>query len=530
MIGENILDVLIVGGGPTGSALAIDLTRRGLDVRLIERRSHAFDGSRAKGVQPRSLEVFADLGVLDEILDGGSLYPKLGIHIGPFTVPWRMFSNKQPSDDVPYPNTWLIPQFRIDRILHACLERQGRRVEFGTELIELAEGPDVVHCKVSTEAGIQQIAARYVVGADGGGSTVRQKLGLEFIGTTDESDRILIVDAAVSGLARDRWHMWPGAAGRFVGACPLPHSDLFQFMVRLSPGEAPPQDNDSIIALLESRLGNPRVRLHSIRWQSVFRPNIRLAERYRRGRVFVAGDAAHVHPPAGAQGLNTGIQDAYNLGWKIAQVLAGANPTLLDTYEAERQPIASGVLGLSTKKYEGIGRLDPSSIRRGKDEQQLLLTYQGGPLAPSNAEQTKTLRPGDRAPDAQLRDAQGAPLRLFDIYRGHHFTAVAYGRHAAEDCRTLLWPSAGAPLRRVFVEVGDLHKDTAFTDPSQSFKRHYGVTGDTLILVRPDGYIAHIATRDIATTTMAASQAMIPPHSRSPELCPEAIRGKEASR
>ncbi|WP_441299799.1 aromatic-ring hydroxylase C-terminal domain-containing protein, partial [Burkholderia cenocepacia] len=212
-----------------------------------------------------------------------------------------------------------------------------------------------------------------------------------------------------------------------------------------------------------------------------------------------------------------------------AQVLAGANPTLLDTYEAERQPIASGVLGLSTKKYEGIGRLDPSSIRRGKDEQQLLLTYQGGPLAPSSAEQTKTLRVGDRAPDARLRDAHGDSLRLFDIYRGHHFTAVAYGRQAAEDCRTLQWPSVGAPIRRVYVDVGDLHKGTELTDPSQSFKRHYGVTGDTLFLIRPDGYIAHIATRDIAATTKAAAQAMIPPLSRSPQLCPEAILGKEAS-
>jgi len=233
--------------------------------------------------------------------------------------------------------------------------------------------------------------------------------------------------------------------------------------------------------------------VRDIRWRSVFRPNIRLAEAYRRGRVFLAGDAAHVHTPAGAQGLNTGIQDAYNLGWKLGQVLAGADARLLDSYEAERLPIAAGVLGLSTKKYEGLAKLDPASLRRGKDEQQLSLTYHGGPLAPSGRDRTTTLQAGDRAPDADLPGS-----RLFDTFRGPHFTLIAYGPQAAAASDELDWPAAGAPLRRITVDGQD------------SFRRSYGIEGDTLLLVRPDGYLGHIATRDFLASTQAAVRAMTP--------------------
>lgn len=512
---HGFADVLIAGAGPTGTALAIDLARRGISVRMIDRGAQAFGGSRAKGVQPRSMEVFEDLGVLQEVLRGGSLYPKMGIHLGPLTIPLRMFSQSEASEDVPYPNTWLIPQFRIDRALHEAFERLGGSVEYRKELRSFTQEPDRVLCELSTPDGPQRITARYLVGADGGSSAVRRQLGLGFVGSTDEEDRILIVDAATSGLSRDRWHIWPGAKGRFIGACPLPHSEMFQWMIRLSPQETPPDALPAIAQRIQSRIRNPRVQLNSMQWQSVFRPNIRLAEGYRRGRVFIAGDAAHVHTPAGAQGLNTGIQDAYNLGWKLAQVLAGAPQELLDTYEAERQPIAAGVLGLSTRKYEGIAKLDPSSLRRGKDEHQLRLTYQGGPLARSR-DATRTLRAGDRAPDAPLRRlADDAPVRLFEVFRGGHFTAIAYGPRAAHELSRLPWPSCGAALKRVAIGANGTVADVGLIDSLRSFERIYGVAGDTLMLIRPDGYIGHIATTDLLSGTAAAAAAMTPRIDRS---------------
>ncbi|MFD8235983.1 FAD-dependent oxidoreductase [Streptomyces sp. NPDC059696] len=509
MNNPEVIDVLVVGAGPSGTTAAIDLVRRGLDVRIIDRSPHAFDGSRAKGVQPRSLEVLEDLGALPDVLAGGSAYPKLGIHAGPLAVPWRMFTHREATPDVPYPNTWLIPQFRTDRALHARLSALGHEIEFGTELTDLTQHEDAVVATVGSADGTEEIVTRYVVGADGGSSAVRKRLGIGFVGTTDESDRMLIVDASVAGLARNRWHMWPGRGGKFIGACPLPHSDMFQWMIRLTPDEQPPAEKDGIVQRIHQHTRNRGIQLHDIHWTSVFRPNIRLAERYGRGRVFLAGDAAHVHTPAGAQGLNTGVQDGYNLGWKLGQVLAGADAALLDTYEAERQPIAAGVLGLSTDKWGGIAKLDPSSMKRGKDEQQLALTYYGGPLAPADGMRTGTLRAGDRAPDAELLGADGTGTRLFDAFRGPFFTAIAYGPDAARDLELLSWPTAGAQLKRL--TVGTSATDgLGFLDPENTLKDAYGLTGDTLLLIRPDGYIGHIATRDFLTTTQSAARAMTP--------------------
>ncbi|MFI0539481.1 FAD-dependent oxidoreductase [Streptomyces sp. WSLK1-3] len=513
MKNPHVIDVLVVGAGPSGTAVAIDLVRRGLDVRVVDRSPHAFDGSRAKGIQPRSLEVLEDLGALDEVLAGGSTYPRLGIHAGPLAVPWKMFTHREATPDVPYPNTWLIPQFRTDRALHARLSELGREIEFGRELTGLTQDEDTVAATVAGTVagadGTEEIVARYVVGADGGSSAVRKQLGIGFVGTTDESDRMLIVDASVTGLARDRWHMWPGRGGRFIGACPLPHSDMFQWMIRLKPDEEPPAKPDDILQQIHSRTRDRRIQLHDIHWTSVFRPNIRLAKDYGRGRVFLVGDAAHVHTPAGAQGLNTGVQDGYNLGWKLGQVLAGADPALLDSYEAERQPIAAGVLGLSTEKWGGIAKLDPSSMKRGKDEQQLALTYYGGPLAPADGMRTSTLRAGDRAPDARLLRADGTGTRLFDLYRGPHFTALAFGAAAARDLQALAWPTDGAQLKRL--TVGATAADgLALTDPENTLKGAHGLDGDALLLIRPDGYIGHIATRDFLTTTQSAARAMTP--------------------
>jgi 2-polyprenyl-6-methoxyphenol hydroxylase-like FAD-dependent oxidoreductase len=243
----QVIDILVVGAGPSGSAVAIDLLRRGLVVRIIDRSPHAFEGSRAKGVQPRSLEVLEDLGALKDVLAGGSVYPKLGIHAGPLAVPWKMFPDKEATPDVPYPNTWLIPQFRTDRALHSRLGELGCEVEFGRELTGLTQDEDTVRAKVAGADGTHEIVARYVVGADGGSSAVRKQLGVGFVGTTDESDRMLIVDASVTGLARDRWHMWPGLGGKFIGACPLPDSDMFQWMIRLTPDEEPPSEKHDIL-------------------------------------------------------------------------------------------------------------------------------------------------------------------------------------------------------------------------------------------------------------------------------------------
>ncbi|AFH61081.1 FAD-dependent monooxygenase [Paenibacillus caseinilyticus] len=502
------IDVLIAGAGPTGSTLAADLLRRGLRVRLVDKAPHAFKGSRAKGVQPRTQEVFEDLGILGEALAEGGAYPLAGLHLGPITVPWRMIQRNKPTPDVPYPNILLLPQLRTDALLHRLLDRLGLQVEFSTAVEGFEQDADGV---TGTLSSGEKIRCRFLVGADGGSSTVRKAAGIGFVGETNDADKWLIIDGTVDGLSRSRWHMWPRTHGKSVAACPLPHSDQFQIMIRLKPDETPDLDEALLAAQFYTLTG---FRLHGITWTSVFRPNIRLAKHYRAGRVFLAGDAAHVHTPAGGQGLNTGVQDAYNLGWKLGQVIAGAPDSLLDSYEAERQPIAARVLGKSSELYAGLDKHRLSSLRRGDEERQLGISYHAGPLAPAGSPATKTLKVGDRAPDAPCTGAGGA-RRLFDVYQGPHFTLLAFGADAANTLPEMKWPAGGAELHRYAVGTKQGVGPNCIHDTTGKLIRIYGITGDTLMLIRPDGYIGSIITSDWQTNFHNVIRAITQPRSNA---------------
>ncbi|MCW2563001.1 MAG: 2-polyprenyl-6-methoxyphenol hydroxylase, partial [Mycobacterium sp.] len=204
-----------------------------------------------------------------------------------------------------------------------------------------------------------------------------------------------------------------------------------------------------------------------------FTPSLRLAEAYQRGRVFIAGDAAHVHPPTGAQGLNTSVQDAYNLGWKLALVLQRlASDTLLATYEAERRPIAEAVLDISSaiaRQQGGVG-----AQPRGRQTQQLDINYRSSVLSSHRGGPDRTLVAGDRAPDAIYVDHEGRSQRLFETFRGPHFTLLVFG---AVDVRL---PSSGPELRVAHLATGE---QAALT---------YGITAPAIVLVRPDNYIGLI--------------------------------------
>ncbi|MEU3479908.1 FAD-dependent monooxygenase [Streptomyces sp. NPDC033753] len=501
--------VIVVGAGPVGLVLTLDLARRGVAVRLLERAGEGFAGSRAKGIQPRTLEVLDDFGLAGAALAAGSAYPPMGLHVGPFTKTWRMHATAPDSAGTPYPEVLLLPQYATTALLREAVERLGVTIDFGARAVEVTQ--DEESCAVRLEDG-RLLTARYVVGADGGSSTVRKAAGIAFEGTTDESDRMILVDGTVDGLSREHWHIWPRVRGRSVAACPLPgDGNRFQIMIRTRPGDtlgAPGggELTEADLTALLRRRADRSLTLRDITWTSVFRPNVRLAERYRNGRLLLCGDAAHVHTPAGAQGLNTGVQDAHNLGWKLQQVLAGADDALLDSYEAERRPVAAQVLGRSTELYEGLRGTRPGKLTRGQDEHQLGISYFGGPLAPADAPRTATLRRGDRAPDALLPHPTAEATRLFDLYRGPHFTALAFGARAAvaaaasttsptSSASSALTapdrpgrPSAGVPVHQHVV----LPHTSPRTPREAALLDAYGITDDTVVLVRPDGYIGAI--------------------------------------
>ena len=331
--------ILIVGAGPTGLTLALDLARRRISFRLIESATRSFEGSRGKGIQPRTLEIFEDLGAIDAILAAGAPYPKLRIHLGPFSLRTASLgSSKRPTESVPYPNLWMVPQARTELILRERLRALGGEVEFGKALATFAQDEHGVDATLSTG---EMVRADFLVGSDGGHSTVRKVLGLQLQGEAVDEKPMVVADVEIEGLDRRDWHIWPFAKGGMIGLCPLPNTSLFQFT---SEAKTVATGIEGVVHKLTGH------RVERVAWSSIYQPAVRMVHCYRVGRVFLAGDAAHVHPPAGGQGLNTGVQDAYNLGWKLAHVARGGPNSLLDTYEAERLPIAAtGISGPSPK-------------------------------------------------------------------------------------------------------------------------------------------------------------------------------------
>jgi 2-polyprenyl-6-methoxyphenol hydroxylase-like FAD-dependent oxidoreductase len=407
--------VLIVGAGPTGLTLAIDLARRGISFRLIEAASTPFEGSRGKGIQPRTLEIFDDLGVIGAILAAGGPYPKFRTHLGPFSLrAGGLSSAKRPIESVPYPNLWMVPQAQTESILRERLRGLGGDVEFGKELSKFRQNEHGVEATLATG---EMVRASFLVGCDGGHSTVRRGLGLRFEGEAiDEKESSwLVADVEIEGLDRRDWHSWPLAKGGLIALCPLPNTLLFQFTSKAKTAAA------GIESVVHKVTGH---RVERVAWSSIYQPAVRMVDRYRVGRVLLAGDAAHVHPPAGGQGLNTGVQDAYNLGWKLAHVARGGPDSLLDTYQAERLPIAVAVLGL-TKRLHQTG-----SIKRGDATNQLALHYRTSPL--SSGVRFGNLHPGDRMPDARLNDG----TTLFDHLRGSHASELV----TPEGLRILIRP------------------------------------------------------------------------------------------
>ncbi|MFI1398978.1 FAD-dependent monooxygenase [Streptomyces sp. NPDC020681] len=439
--------VLIVGAGPTGLALACDLARRGVDALVVEQSEALFPGSRGKGLQPRTMEVLDDLGVVDAVLAAGGKAP-VGMvwQDGARQGEHEMFERPGPTETAPYGEPWLLPQWRTQQILHTRLTELGGGVAFGTALTGIAQDPDGVTAELSTGT----VRAAYAVAADGGRSTVRRTLGIAMTGETVDPAPMLVADVRIPALDRLNWHVFPGDGSGHLAVCPLPGTDDFQVVGQFADGE-PDISPAGVRELIAARTHLTADDVTDVRWSSDFRPRAAMADRFRDGRVFLAGDAAHVHSPAGGQGLNTSVQDAYNLGWKLGQVLRhGAPESLLDSYEQEREPVAAEMLGLSTRIHRG-------EQRRGAATMQLGLGYRGGPLSVGGA---GALEAGDRAPDGPLPDGR----RLFDLFRGPHFTLLAVGTDAE------LPPLDG--------ELVHVHGIDA-----------YEPYGKGVFLVRPDGYV-----------------------------------------
>ena len=508
--------VAIVGAGPTGAMLAIELARRGVEVRVLDRLPLPPAESRATGIHARTLEIFRQLGLIEEFL-------ALGHRLDGFALHTR---RRQPVRvrfdglDTPYPFLLNLRQETTQRILDRHLEGLGVRIERGAEVIDLRQDPERVELSVARAGrpNPETVTVDWVVGCDGAHSIVRRRLGVSFDGDDYAQDWLMAEVDLDPAPARDHFHIYAHTAVAFV-ALPLP-SGRFRVFLPQVPNrgmrERTPPEMEEIERLAAQR-GPAGLKLSNPDLLAAFRCYRRSTPTMRRGRVLVAGDAAHIHTPAGGQGLNTGLQDAVNLGWKLGHVAQHrASPALLDTYPAERLPIAAGVLAFSHAMVTAFNVASPSK-RWLRDRllpgvvavpgfrhiftsrmAELSLGYRGGPLTMATRRALgRSLRPGDRLPDVPCLTRSGRPTSTLDLLGTGHTLLVLTGPTTIAGVMgalTTRMEAFGDLLRVVVISPQGANHVGSVTDPHLRAHRRYRAQAGGLLLVRPDGYLARIGS------------------------------------
>ncbi len=502
------VEVLIVGAGPVGLTLAIDLASRGVAFRIIDKATTHAVGSRARGISPRTQEIFEDLGVMKSVVAcAAPILPmrfydadgNLVREIDPTANPAAA-----PTPDKPYRAPLMVSQTDTEAILRQRLAVFGYETEMGCALVSFVQENDCVMATIQHGDEVETILTHYLVGCDGGHSMVRKIGNFSFLGETWDDTHQLFANVCVTGLAPDYWYSWSLEGVGSVMLQPMRDGQWF-FAAPAVPtekGELPAASLETLQSLVDVAVKSPKIELSEPTWITIWRPNIRMVDHYRNGRVLLAGDAAHVHSAAGGQGMNTGIQDAYNLGWKLAHVLRGAPDSLLDTYQLERLPIAKGVLDSTSNRHKAFKQADAdgkttgvkalTNLVTGKDPfadvSQLSIAYRESSLS-VNFDEATGIRAGDRAPDAPcIRVSDGKPMRLFDAFQGIHFSLLSFSDQSAPclphqyhtDVQTYSICSSG--------DVAEPN-DHMLIDCEGLARKAYGIAGDALILVRPDGYV-----------------------------------------
>jgi 2-polyprenyl-6-methoxyphenol hydroxylase-like FAD-dependent oxidoreductase len=483
--------VVVVGAGPTGLATACGLRLRGVSIRLFDRAAGPAATSRALGLQPRGAEVLDRLGALGDLVDRARPIGQVVVHVGGREL--ARLAVGRPTRLVQRPGL-IVSQVEIERVLRERLAGLGGTVEWGRAVTDLRRVADAVDVAL---ADGEIIRARWVVGCDGAHSRVRAAAGIEFPGVP-RSERFLLADVrAELGWSRESVAVW--LHGRdLVAAFPLPGPAAWRLM-----GTAPDATDvapDAVLDVLVDRFGlhtGTRPVVRACDWTSTFQIHRRLASSYRRDRVLLAGDAAHIHSPLGGQGMNTGIGDAENLAWKLAMVVRGrAGDVLLDTYSAERRPVAEEVLA-STGSLTGLmlgGSLPARLVRDHalvplfnaavvqrllwEQASQLKLSYRDGPLG--DRAWCPWPRSGDRVRDIAGAREDGRPTRLHAelgarwvvvapaTRRGAACTAAAR-RWLGSDDLTRIMPAQ--PAHRVSLVRPDAHLAWSGRDPAALARR-----------------------------------------------------------
>lgn len=536
MTADSGLPVLVAGAGPTGLMMAANLSLHGVRCRIIDKAAARSDKSKALAIHARTLEIFESLGIADEVVRRGQKLRGMHIAVEGGTAIHATFDRLSSR----YPYVLALPQSETERILEERLGKFGVQVERQSELIGLSPDADSVAARIRRpDASEDRLPASYLIGCDGAHSSVRHALGLRFEGVAYE-ELFVLADVQIAWQFGDdearAYLSREGTAAYF----PMGHG-RYRLIVEIAPGGAQlsPEPTLAEVQAMVDRLGPPGTVLSDPHWLANFRIHRRKVASYREGRVFVAGDAAHIHSPVGGQGMNTGIQDAHNLAWKLALVLKNAAPpSLLDSYHAERHPVAEEVLRTTEAMTRLVTMRNPVARavrdflmpavgsqsfvqkRLSRTLAELSVNYRHSPIvAQARPRLRDALRPpgigarawwafstgprsGDRAPDASpLRAGEREGLRLYEVMDPTRHNLLLFSGSEPT-------PGAGASLRDIAEMIADgfgalvaVHliaadgaplsqlPGQAIIDTQQSAHRAYGAVAPCLYLIRPDGYV-----------------------------------------
>lgn len=480
--------VLIVGAGPTGLVLALWLTKLGIKLRIVDKAPHAGTTSRALAVQARTLEFYRQVGLAEAVVEAGHKVGALNLWVG------RKIVSQVDVHEIglglgPYDYMFIYPQDEHEALLEGALLKLGVKVERSTELMGFTDDGDCVRAVLQNAEGVQEMCeARYLAGCDGARSTVRETLDTGFPGGT-YSQLFYVADVEASGPPVDGNLNIDLDQADFLAVFPLKAEGRVRLVGVVSDDRAQRADTLKFEDVSHQAIDDMKIKVSKVNWFSAYHVHHRVTHHFRKGNVFLLGDAAHIHSPAGGQGMNTGIGDAVNLSWKLAAVLnTRARPELLDSYEPERIGFAKRLVATTDQMFtlassEGklaerirtlvAPRIAPAltgidAVRRFafRTVSQMVVNYRRGPLSEGAA---GDVWGGDRLPWVQL--AGGAdnftPLKTLD-WQVHVYGVASPALSAACQAR-------GLELHRI---------------PWSAEMRKAGVKQDALYLVRPDGYVA----------------------------------------
>ncbi len=518
--------VLVVGAGPTGLMAASEMARRSIACRVIDKLPQPSKLSKALALHARTLEIFESIGIVDRFVTAGVKAPGGSLYADGKRITHFLFDGL----DSRYDYALMLPQDETERLLDNHLESLGLKDERPVELVSLVQDADCVTATLRTADGREeQCRAEYVIGCDGAHSTVRHVLNVPFEGKEYEENFALADITADSSMPDDEICGFASEKG-VIFFFPITHG-RYRMIADVDEVRAGDPSVEDLQKIVDEQCHFP-IRLHDPKWTAYFKIHRRQAVSYRIGRVFLAGDAAHIHSPFGGQGMNTGLQDAYNLAWKLALTLKGAaKPALLDSYAPERNEVGRQVLRMtdtmtqvmelrnpvaaairnriisalsSSEIFESVARREMSQLAVNYRQSPIVGEYNEG-LYGAIAAVIGGPRAGDRAPDAaRLRSRDGKPLRLFDLLRGdtHKLLLISGAQPSADDMARLV--SAGKQVSAKFAANVTAYLVTQGNTPApvgwdgetifdngELLHRAFHAAGACAYIIRPDGYIGY---------------------------------------